>query len=516
MRSAPPPTPDVDLLGRVPEALARRSLALPVHVAGGVLHVRSAPGAEDPAQLDELRMHAGAYDVIAEPHPDAVRHLLVAYARPTITATEVRTGHDSPAASGAPGAPGAPSAPSAPSAVGLLDALLDLASGSDASDLHLVPTAAGLRVRQRIDGDLHDVATIDPTIATAVLAHTKVRAGLDVAERRLPQDGRFSHALPGSSVDVRVATMPTRFGERITLRLLPDGPAGVALESLGLPAVTLAALERAIGATDGLVIVCGPTGSGKTTTLHALLTRLATGPRNIMTIEDPIERILPGTSQTQVDTTSGLGFADGLRHLLRHDPDVMLIGEIRDPETARLAIEAAHTGHLVLSSLHAVDAPGALTRLTELGIPAAMLADTVRVVVAQRLLALPCPDCAGSGHDPDAAEVEHATCGGCAGTGTRGRSAIGETLELDERIRDLLRDGRGPASHHRALSRAVSPPLREVALQRSSAGLARRSDALRATPSPPAPSRPDGAPDRAVAAIGTLGLTPPSSPTMPA
>ncbi len=507
MRSAPPPTPDADLLRAIPEALARRALALPVHITGGVLHVRIAPGAEDPGRLDALRMHAGAYDVIAEPHPDAVRHLIVAYARRTIAPMDVGPGQ-------APSA--APAAPEAVDAVGLLDALLDLACGSDASDLHLVPTAEGLRVRQRVDGDLHDVATIDPTIATAVLARTKVRAGLDVAERRLPQDGRFRHELPGSSVDVRVATMPTRFGERITLRLLPDGPAGVALESLGLPVVTLAALERAIGAADGLVIVCGPTGSGKTTTLHALLTRLATGPRNIMTLEDPIERIVDGTSQTQVDTASGLGFADGLRHLLRHDPDVVLIGEIRDPHTARLAVEAAHTGHLVLSSLHAVDAPGALARLTELGITGAMLADTVRVVVAQRLLALPCPDCADGGRDPDAAEAQHATCGGCAGTGTRGRSAIGETLELDERTRDLLRDGRGAASHHRALSLAVSPRLREVALERAGAGLARRSDAFRATPSRPTPARPDGAPDRAVAAVGTLGPTPPSSPTMPA
>jgi len=504
LRSAPPAGPDTSLIDTIPEALARKARALPVHITGGVLHVRSAPGAEDPGPLDELRVHAGAYDVIAEVHPDAIDHLLVAYARRTVTDDGRRASTD---------------------AVRLLDALLDLAVGSDASDLHLVPVAQGLRVRQRIDGDLHDVIEVPGSIATPLVARTKVRAGLDVAERRVPQDGRFSHAVPDRSVDVRVATMPTRFGERVSLRLLPDGPSGMTLEALGLPDATRIALERAIDATDGLVLLCGPTGSGKTTTLHALLARLAVGPRNVVTLEDPIERIVAGTSQTQVDVSNGLGFADGLRHLLRHDPDVMLVGEVRDPETARMAVEAAHTGHLVLSSLHAVDAPGALKRLTELGVPAAMLADTVRVVVAQRLLALPCPDCdtsagvsGSSGSDAtrgsaaSTASAASAACTACAGTGTRGRSAIAETLELDSHLRELLRDGRGPASHHLALSRAVSPRLRAVALERADAGLARHRDVLRATPDPG--QHRDDAPDLALPAVGTLGPAPPSRSTM--
>jgi type II secretory ATPase GspE/PulE/Tfp pilus assembly ATPase PilB-like protein len=270
--------------------------------------------------------------------------------------------------------------------------------------------------------------------------------------------------------------MPTRFGERVTLRLLPGGPAGVALDQLGLSDDVLAALRRAVDSSDGLVLVCGPTGSGKTTTLHALLSRLAAGARNVVTLEDPIERIVIGASQTQVDAANGLGFADGLRHLLRHDPDVILVGEVRDSETARLAIEAAHTGHLVLSTLHAVDAPAALTRLSELGITSPMLADTVRVVVAQRLLAVPCPECDGTGG--------RGRCAGCGGAGTRGRSAIAEHLALDEPLRQLLRDGRGPAVHHPALSGAVSPHLREVALARVAAGLARVDDAMRSTPEP--------------------------------
>jgi type II secretory ATPase GspE/PulE/Tfp pilus assembly ATPase PilB-like protein len=275
--------------------------------------------------------------------------------------------------------------------------------------------------------------------------------------------------------------MPVRSGERITLRLLPDGPAGVALESLGLPTATVRALEHAIGASDGLVIVCGPTGSGKTTTLHALLARLAAGPRNVVTLEDPVERIVIGTSQTQVAPAHGLTFAAGLRHLLRHDPDVLLVGEVRDREAAQLAVEAAHTGHLVLTSLHAVDAPAALTRLHELGVASTLLADTVRIVVAQRLLALPCPDCAVPA-DVTADVTGDAMCAACGGMGTRGRSAVAETLELDATLRDLLRDGQAPGAHHAALAAAVVPRLRTTALERAAAGLARTDDALHATP----------------------------------
>ena len=469
MRGAAPPPPAAALLDRVPAALARRARALPSALEGGVLRVRSVTGADDDPELDVMRVHVGAYDVVAEPDADAVRHLLRVYARHTLPRVL-----DDP--------------------VALLDAVIDLAFGSDASDVHLEATAAGMRVRQRIDGDLHAVVDVPASTADALVARTKVRAGLDVAERRLPQDGRLHHELPGGALDVRVATMPTREGERITLRLLPDGPGGVALAGLGLPAYTVEALVRAARARDGLVVVCGPTGSGKTTTLHALLTLVAGGARNVMTLEDPVERIVVGTSQTQVAPAHGLTFATGLRHLLRHDPDVLMVGEVRDRETAQLAVEAAQTGHLVLTSLHAVDAPAALTRLVELGVPTGLVADTVRLVVAQRLLALPCPDCRGPA-DPGAG----ASCAGCGGTGTRGRSAVAEVLEPDVALRSLLRDGRGPGAHHDALAAAVAPRLREVALERAREGLARHDDALHATPAatslpsdatPPAPPPP--------------------------
>ncbi len=450
MRRPAPPAPQPSLLRAVPPSLARRARAIPLRIENGVLQVRSVDGSDADPALDEMRVLVGAIDVTAEQDPEAVRHLLVAY--------------------------GLAALPSAlEDAVALLDVLLDLAAGRSASDCHLEARRDGLRVRMRIDGDLHDVASVPEGTAQALIARTKVRAGLDVAERRRPQDGHLTHALPDGPLDVRVATMPTRWGERVALRLLPDIPGGVALDSLGLTDDAVRALQRATASSDGLVVVCGPTGSGKTTTLHALLTHLSDGPRNVMTLEDPVERHIPGASQTQVDAEHGLPFATGLRHLLRHDPDVLLVGEVRDHETARLAIEAARTGHLVLTSLHATDAPSALMRLHELGVPGGSIADTVRLVVAQRLLAVPCPDCPRS-------PIGSAVCSGCAGTGTRGRSAIAEVLTLDASLRDLLRDGRPPGAHHRALSAAVDPRLRTLALRRVGDGLARRTDAVRSTP----------------------------------
>jgi type II secretory ATPase GspE/PulE/Tfp pilus assembly ATPase PilB-like protein len=365
-------------------------------------------------------------------------------------------------------------------AVAVLDALLDDASGRGASDLHLDAAPQGLWVRRRIDGELHDVGMLDARLRIPVLARIKVRAGLDAAERRLPQDGRFEHEVLGGALDVRVATLPTRHGERATLRLLARDARAAALDLLGLPPECVAAIVRASDAGDGLVIVCGPTGSGKTTTLHAVLARLTRSRRNIVTLEDPIERVVPGTSQTQIDPSVGLTFAAGLRHLLRHDPDVMLVGEVRDTETAQLAVEAAHTGHLVLASLHAVDAPSAFARLAELGVPVPLVADTLRLVVAQRLLAVPCARCDGAAEPGGTLERE--VCDACDGRGTIGRSAVAETIELDDALRMTLRGDAGPDAVRAALTAACRPRLRDVALARAQAGRARHQDATHRTP----------------------------------
>ena len=461
IRPGLPPRPTLEALSAVPEALAIRVDILPLRLDDGVILV-GACGDPHPAALDAVRMHAGARRIeihpLTAPAPTLELARLRAYASHRILGLQAAGSDD---------------------AVAMLTALLDEACGVEASDLHLDAVAGGLRVRRRIDGELHDRVLLPASLRTSLIARVKVLAGLDVAERRRPQDGRFEHALAGGSVDVRVATLPTREGERATLRLLPQDIARTDLADLGLPTHCASALMRATDTSSGLVLVCGPTGSGKTTTLHAALTRLATGRRNIVTLEDPIERRLDGISQTQVEADIGLTFATGLRHLLRHDPDVIMVGEIRDAETARLAVEAAHTGHLVLATMHTVDAPAALARLDELGVPSGLVLDTLRLVLAQRLLAIPCPSCAlsPSGH----AGPARRDCPACESTGTRGRVAIAEALELDTPLRDLLR-GTDPAAAHAALRTACAPRLRAVAIERAAAGLAREDEALLMTP----------------------------------
>ncbi len=380
-----------------------------------MLHVGIAPGGCDEADLEALRVRAGAVAVTAETVADPVAAALVAYGRRTLRTADAGDAD----------------------AVAIVDAVLDVAVGLGASDVHLEPEADGMRVRLRRDGALQDAGRLGPALREAVVARVKVRAGLDVAERRAAQDGRLDHPTPAGAVDVRVATLPARHGERVTLRLLPRE--GVTdLERLGLPTAVVAALVAAGAATDGLVVLCGPTGAGKTTTLHALVARIAAGTRAVLTLEDPVERVVPGTSQTQVDAAAGLTFAAGLRHLLRHDPDVLLVGEVRDAETAALAVEAATTGHLVLTTLHAVDAPAVLDRLAELGVPPARAVPVLRLVVAQRLRALPCPGCAARG------------CAACDGTGTRGRTAVAEAVVWDTALRTAVLRAPDPAARRAA------------------------------------------------------------------
>jgi type II secretory ATPase GspE/PulE/Tfp pilus assembly ATPase PilB-like protein len=443
-------------LAAIPEQLARRARLLPLALVDGRLHVGAAPD-EPPsaAALDLLRTAAGMQETAVHPVVDVSARILRAYGGRRLARLVAERSDD---------------------AVAVLDALLDDAFGRGASDLHLDATADGVWARRRIDGDLHEAAVLDARLRVPLLARIKVRAGLDAAERRRPQDGRFEHDTGDGALDVRVATLPTRHGERATLRLLARDAEAADLALLGLPRGCLDAIERSVVAADGLVIVCGPTGSGKTTTLHAMLARLTGSPRNIVTLEDPIERVVAGTSQTQVEPSIGLTFDVGLRHLLRHDPDVMLIGEVRDAATAQLAVEAAHTGHLVLASLHAIDAPSAFARLTELGVAAPLVADTLRLVVAQRLLAVPCPSCGGT------RRLQSLPCPTCEGSGTQGRRAVAETIEIDEDLRRALREDRGAASVHEALTRACRPRLRDVALERARTGEARRSDAEQRTP----------------------------------
>ena len=262
-----------------------------------------------------------------------------------------------------------------------------------ASDIHFEPGDDEMRVRYRIDGVLHEAATVPSSAVPAVTSRVKIIADLDIAERRIPQDGRISLEVESKPIDLRVATLPCAYGENVVMRILDQSKVMIELEQLGMLPQALERFTKAFAQAHGVVLVTGPTGSGKTTTLYGALNQLNTIEKNIITIEDPVEYQLDGITQVQVNPKAGLTFASGLRSMLRADPDIIMVGEIRDRETAQIAIEAALTGHLVLSTLHTNDAPGAVTRLIEMGIEPFLVGSAVDCVVAQRLARLLCEEC---------------------------------------------------------------------------------------------------------------------------
>ena len=341
----------------------------------------------------------------------------------------------------------------------LVSMLLSEALAARASDVHLEAYPDALRVRYRVDGVLQEAPSPPKSMAPAVVSRLKVMADLDIAERRMPQDGRIRLVLQDRQVDVRVSTVPTLHGESVVLRLLDkEAAAGrLDLESLGMSADDLARLQRVLTIPHGIVLATGPTGSGKTTTLYAALERLRTGREKILTVEDPVEYQLAGIPQVPVNEKVGVTFASALRALLRQDPDVMLVGEIRDGETAEIATQAALTGHLVLSTLHTNDAAGALTRLVDLGVAPFLVAATVEAVLAQRLVRTVCRACASAEPATDAERValdapalasvtRGRGCDACRGSGYSGRTGVYELLVLDDAMREAITARDGAAS----------------------------------------------------------------------
>ncbi|GMM60670.1 GspE/PulE family protein [Novosphingobium pituita] len=333
----------------------------------------------------------------------------------------------------------------------LINGLLAEGLRQGASDIHLEPYEQALVVRLRRDGQLAELLRLPAHVAPLVASRIKVMARLDIAERRLPQDGRMALDLAGRLVDVRVSTLPSRAGERVVLRLLDKARAGIGLSSLGLDGAAESVLRQALAQPNGIVLVTGPTGSGKTTTLYAALGLLGDGTRNILTVEDPVEYAVEGVGQTQVNPRLGLTFAAGLRAILRQDPDVVMVGEIRDAETAQIAVQAALTGHLVLATVHTNDAAGAVTRLRDMGVEPFLLAATLRAVIAQRLLRRLCPDCAREepldmrlaailGLEPGAMVRRAQGCADCGQSGHAGRIGVYEALRVDEGLRRLIHD----------------------------------------------------------------------------
>lgn len=318
-----------------------------------------------------------------------------------------------------------------------------------ASDVHIESFESGLRVRFRIDGVMREAVALPPRIAPLLVSRVKVMARLDIAEKRIPQDGRVSLAMGAKVLDVRVSTLPTRGGERVVLRILDKEQGTLSLQQLGMDGPVLEAMRRALRLPNGIIMVTGPTGSGKTTTLYAALSALNDGARNILTVEDPVEYAIEGVGQTQVNARVGMSFAAGLRAILRQDPDVLMVGEIRDGETAQIAVQASLTGHLVLSTVHTNDAAGAITRLRDIGIEPFLLASSLRLVVAQRLLRRLCLQCRAPRADgdarsalaaglPDGVLYDAVGCAHCNQTGYAGRLGIHEVIVIDERIRRLI------------------------------------------------------------------------------
>ncbi|MCG2842737.1 Flp pilus assembly complex ATPase component TadA [Sandaracinobacter sp. RS1-74] len=351
----------------------------------------------------------------------------------------------------------------------LINALVAQAVQRGASDIHLEPApgseaegaAHGMAVRLRHDGVMEEVLRLPAEVAPMLVSRVKVMARLDIAEKRLPQDGRISLTLGNRALDVRVSTLPARGGERVVMRILDQSAVGLELTDLGLDAATHGALKDALSSPNGIVLVTGPTGAGKTTTLYAALKLLNDGKRNILTVEDPVEYAVPGVGQTQVDTRVGLTFAQGLRAILRQDPDVVMVGEIRDRETAEIAVQAALTGHLVLSTVHANSAAGAITRLRDFGVETFLIAATLRAVVAQRLVRLVCPVCmteeplapalARRIGLPSGLPVAKANgCDRCRHSGYTGRKGLFELITADGPVRALINDGAGEGQLERA------------------------------------------------------------------
>lgn len=380
--------------------------------------------------------------------------------------------------------------------VKLVNLLLTGAVKAGASDIHIEPFEKSLRTRYRIDGVLHEVSSPPRRMRAAIVSRIKIMANLDIAERRLPQDGRIKVKVTGKAIDLRVSILPTAFGEKVVMRILDASSLCLDLTKLGFEPDVLPIYQKHIDIPFGIILVTGPTGSGKSTTLYSSLSTLNYPDRNIMTIEDPVEYVLEGINQVQAKPDIGLTFAAGLRSFLRQDPDIIMVGEIRDAETAEIAINAALTGHLVFSTLHTNDASGAVTRLTNMGIEPFLTASTVNMVIAQRLVRVICEHCKedyqvpasfirdlGQKYDDEKPVLLYRGkgCDHCTNTGYRGRLACYEILVVNDEIRDLILER---ASTHLVKQKSRERgmiTLREAAFRKVLSGVTTVEEMMRVT-----------------------------------
>jgi general secretion pathway protein E len=383
-----------------------------------------------------------------------------------------------------------------PPVIRLVNDILFRALQLRASDIHVHPYESKIQIRYRIDGILYDTLSLNKNVLPLVISRIKVMAGMDIAERRLPQDGRCSVRLGQREVDLRISTVPTSYGERSVLRLLDKSTGLFGLNELGLCNEDLQKFDSLLNNSHGVIFVTGPTGSGKSTTLYACLNRINSAEKNVITIEDPIEYQLEGISQIQVASKKGMTFATSLRHVLRQDPDVIMIGEVRDIETARMAIQSSLTGHLVFSTLHTNDSAGAVSRLLDLGVEPYLVSSSLIAIIAQRLVRKVCPECKepvkpsrpelielGLGKmDNDSQKFFVGTgCERCFQTGYRGRTGIYEMMQIDSETQDLIYKRESAGTIKRNALNAGMKTLRMDGARKVLDGITTVSEVLRVT-----------------------------------
>ncbi len=479
---------EIEAATLLPEDLARRYSALPVSVEpdGSLLVAVADP--TNVLQSDELRLALGVPLRFGVAAPDAIDAAIAFIHQQVLTLVE----EDEEAVVATLGVHDVETGDVETPAVSQVNKTIQRALSLGASDIHYTPQPRGLVVRGRVDGVVRELATIPTSQQSAVTSRLKVMGRLDIAERRAPQDGRVAVKAGAQTVDLRMAVLPTKFGEKVTLRVLNQAAAPASLADLSMAPDVEEILRKAIRQPFGAILTCGPTGSGKTTTLYAALQELNTPDRTIMTIEDPVEYVTPGIDQIEVNVRAGLTFARGLRTILRSDPDTILVGEIRDEETAQIAIRAAMTGHLVLSTLHTQTAAGAIQRLADMGMEPSLVGATVTCLIAQRLARRICPDCRET-YKPAAAELDAlgrrgdegvelargVGCNACGGTGFRGRVALFEVLPLTEEIRVLVSEHAATTQIQRAAVAGGMRTLREDGIRLCLEGVTTADEVLR-------------------------------------
>ena len=443
---------DAAACGLLPEKFARRYKALPIRFLGDDDVLVAVADPTNVIASDDLRLALGLNVQLAVVDADDLERTIARVYRSQVDLDDAETELEIEEDAGAALEDVLDGATTSAPVIKLVNSLISRAIQDEASDLHFEPQAKQLVVRARVDGVMRKITGIPKTMQAAVTSRLKIMGELDIAERRAPQDGRVSIRFGGQPMDLRIAILPTTYGEQVVLRILQRGSQTRGLAELGMAPDAEEAFSRAIRQPYGAVLACGPTGSGKTTTLYAALDLLNDEERVLTTIEDPVEYQIPGVNQVEVNVKAGLTFARGLRTMLRSDPDVLLVGEIRDEETARIAMQAAMTGHLVLTTLHTHNAASSIARLKDMGVDSSILATSINCIVAQRLARRLCTACreaywpsaeelAELGVDDGAGEVflhRPRGCVQCAGTGYRGRVALYEVMPVQGRMRRLI------------------------------------------------------------------------------